>query len=228
MKVVSIHQPQYVPYLGYFHKIRHCDIFVHLDHVQYEIGGLQNRNKIKSKDGWQWFTLPVNGGPDTRIDQVRIDPRSNWRKKHWGTLQANYARAPHFRKYAQTLQPLYSGSDDNQLSSVNRAFSDWAMAALGLTTPTVLSSSLDPAGASSAMLIDLCRKLGGTHYLAGPGGRRYMDLELFARSGIEVIWQEFHAPTYPQVYPDAGFVENLSILDLLFSLGDGAAAVLAA
>ena len=222
MKTVAIHQPQYVPYLGYFHKIKHCDVFVHLDHVQYQVGGLQNRNKIKAPTGWQWFTLPVNGNPQMRIDEVAIDARSQWRKKHWKTLQANYGRSPCFKQYAPALEALYLGSEDHQLSTVNQSFSDWGMAALGITTPTLRSSAMSAEGSSTDMLISLCRQLGATHYLSGPGGRLYMDLDAFARSGIEVIWQSYQAPVYEQVFPTAGFVEHLSVLDVLFSMGERA------
>ncbi len=226
MKVVGIHQPQYLPYPGYFHKIKHCDVFVHLDHVQYQVGGLQNRNKIKSQNGWQWFTLPMNGNPDMRIQDVRIDPRSQWRKKHWNTLQANYARAAHFKAVAETLKPLYLDGDDHQLSSVNQTFSDWAMQQLGISTPTLRSSDLQVDGNSTEMLLSICQKLGATHYLSGPGGRLYMDLELFARNGIEIIWQQYTPLVYEQVMAASGFVENLSVVDMIFSLGDRSGALL--
>lgn len=220
MKTLAIHQPQYLPYLGFFHKIARCDEFVFLDHVPYQLNGLMNRNKIRGpNDGWQWITLPVNGRPDMPINQVQIDPRSMWRKKHWNTLQANYARSPHFKAVAEELKGIYSGSDDNDLTRACLAFAHWAMKALDVERPTLLSSTLDVPGRSSEMLINLCKARGATHYISGPGGRQYMDLDLFAQAGIEVIWQDFKPPTYPQLLPQLPFVENLSALDALASVG---------
>lgn len=227
MKVVAIHQPQYVPYLGYFHKIRHCDVFVHLDHVAYQPKGFHSRNKIKGPQGEQWLSIPVNGSQNDRIVDVNIDPTAKkWRDKHWKTLRANYARAPFFKQYAASLEQLYLGSDSEHLSTVTQAFGDWALAALGISKPTQCSSALTAQGVSTEMLIDVCRQLDATHYLSGPGGRLYMDLDAFARSGIEVIWQNYQSPTYEQVFPAAGFVDHLSVLDVLFCMGPAAGEVL--
>ncbi len=228
MKVVAIHQPQYVPYLGYFHKIKHCDVFVHLDHVAYQPKGFHSRNKIKGLQGEQWLSVPVNGSQNDRIIDVCIDPTARkWREKHWKTLKANYARAPYFKQYAPELEALYLGSEGHhQLSSVNQSFSDWAMSALGIATPTRVSSGMDAGGASTDLLISLCRQLGGTHYLSGPGGKLYMDMQAFSQAGIEVIWQNYQPPVYDQVFPAAGFIEHLSVLDVLFSMGDRAGQVL--
>src|SRR5690349_2055934 len=100
MKVLSIHQPQYLPYLGFFHKLRHSDLFVALDSVQFQKNGLQNRNKIKTKDGWQWLTVPTQASLGQTIREVKIDRKAPWQRKHLGALQSSYARAPHYRQYA--------------------------------------------------------------------------------------------------------------------------------
>ena len=222
MKTLAIHQPQYLPYLGFFHKVARCDEFIFLDHVQYQVNGLINRNKIRARDGWQWLTLAVNGRPDMPINQVQIDPRSQWRKKHWATLQTSYGRAPFFKTYADELKALYAGSESNDLSQACIDFARWGMKALGVERPCVLSSTLDVSGSSSEMLINLCRARGATRYISGPGGRQYMDLGLFAQAGIEVVWQEFTPPSYPQLFPATPFVENLSALDVLLSVGPSA------
>lgn len=224
MTTVAIHQPQYFPYLGFFQKLRSCDVFVVLDHVQYSVGGLINRNKIKSPTGWQWLTVPTNGSSDTAIAEVLIDAKSNWRRKHWNSLQTNYGRAPFFKEYADELRALLLDGDQQSLSVVNIVFIEWMMKKMDITTPLIRSSNLAVEGSSSKMLLSICQTLKADRYLSGRGGRRYLDLAVFQAAGIEVTWQSFTPPRYRQVYPSTEFVENLSVLDALLSTGPECAA----
>src|SRR5829696_3796305 len=100
MTTVAIHQPQYLPYLGFFHKLYHCDLFVALDNVQFQKNGVQNRNKIKTSQGWQWLTVPVLHDFGQLIQAVQISPNVPWQRKHWSTLVSNYGRAPFFQPLA--------------------------------------------------------------------------------------------------------------------------------
>lgn len=224
MKIVGIHQPQYVPYWGFFDKIARCDVFVMLDHVQFMKNGLQNRNKIKGPQGWQWLTVPVSQTLHQRISDVTImDPK--WRKKHLGSLQSSYGRAKHFKWCAEAVFPLLE-REWTHLSPLNIALQRAVCDLLRIQTPIVFSSALAPEGEQSEMLVNLCKAVGADTYLSGPGGKGYMDLERFARSGIDVAWQSFEHPVYEQVFPDVGFEANLSILDVLFCAGPGVANLL--
>ena len=108
MKIAGIHQPQYFPYLGFFHKIAHSDVFIALDHVQFQKNGLQNRNKIKSasKEGTQWITVPVRHHLGQAINETQMDDTASWQKKHWSAIVSNYSRARFFRTYAADLERL--------------------------------------------------------------------------------------------------------------------------
>jgi hypothetical protein len=225
VKVAAIHQPQYLPYLGFFHKIAHADVFVMLDDVQFQKNGLQNRNKIKSAQGWQWLTVPVEHDHDTKIQDVRVrEPR--WGRKHWNALQSNYGRAPHFTWAADALRPVFERAWTH-LCPLNTELTARVCELLGITTPRVFSSELSAEGEASERLASLCKAIGADAYLSGPGGRQYMDLQVFERAKIQVLWQEFVPPTYPQTFPDAGFVENLSVVDALFDCGEQARAFVA-
>jgi hypothetical protein len=93
------------------------------------------------------------------------------------------------------------------------------MSTLGIDTTVVLASSLDVDSARSDLLVDICRAVGASTYLSGPGGRRYMDPVAFQQADIDVRWQDFSYPTYQQLFPSAGYIPDLSIVDVLFCCG---------
>jgi WbqC-like protein family len=204
--------------MGFFHKLQQGDIFVALDSVQFQKNGLQNRNKVKNQQGWQWLTVPVSQHLGQLINQVNLNSNVPWQRKHWNTLVSNYSRAPYFDKYAPGLEKLLAKQWTN-LCELDMALIKWVMDALGINTPIVYSSALDVGGNKTELLINICQALGADAYLSGSGGKRYMDLTAFEAAGIDVIWQEFSFPSYVQVFPDLGFVSELSVIDTLFCCG---------
>jgi WbqC-like protein family len=220
MKIASIHQPQYLPYLGFFHKLLQSDIFVAMDSVQFQRRGLQQRNRIKTSKGEQWLTVPVFHGSrdEERINEVQINSEFPWARKHWNTLVTNYARTPYFDRYADSLQELLS-MEWSYLCELDMALIQWVMEILEINTPIVYLSTLGVEGNKSQLLVDACKAVGADHYLSGSGGKQYMDLLMFEAAGIDVFWQQFNAPTYVQMYPELSFIANLSILDTLFCCG---------
>lgn len=220
MTVISIHQPQYLPYLGFFHKIVQSDIFIVLDDVRFQKNGLQNRNKIKnnSQAGWQWLTVPVRHNFGQLINEVELPDNVNWQRKHWNSIRFNYARAPYFADYAESLEAIYE-QEYTSLARLNMDLTLWYLKCLGLEKQIVCASALDVTGEQSERLVNLCQAVGGDTYLSGPGGKEYMDLEIFGVAGIEVQWQAFTHPEYPQVFPETGFASHLSAIDALFACG---------
>jgi hypothetical protein len=218
MTTVAIHQPQYLPYLGFFHKLNQCDLFVVLDNVQFQKNGVQNRNKIKTSQGWQWLTVPVLHNLGQLILEVKINPSDSWARKHWNAIVSNYGRAPFFADFSPLLNELYEQSWDN-LCALNMALTEWAMVALSIKTPLYYASQLGVTGNQSDLLISICQAVGADSYVSGPGGRNYMDLDAFEAAGIEVKWQEFTAPVYTQRFPQVDFIPNLSVVDALFNCG---------
>lgn len=217
--IVSINQPAYLPWLGYFERIARSDVHVVLDHVQFEKNSFTNRNKVRVKDGATWLTIPLatkGRFGDLAIQHLGFAAGDPWRKKHWATLRMNYARAPHFAAYAPAYEALYSREWTGFMPFV-RAMLEQQLRDLEIATPLVYSSELGVGGTKSELVLNLCRATKATTYLSGALGRDYLDEASFAAAGIEVRYQDYAHPTYAQVWP--GFESHLCVLDLLFNHG---------
>ena len=217
--ILAAHQPQYLPWLGYFDKMARADHFVLLDTVQFKKNEWQNRNRIRAASGWQWLTVPVHARFPARFDEVEADQTAPWRRKHAATLRQAYARAPHRDDILRPLERLLQ-RPLHRLAQINIEAIRLLADLLEVRTETILASTLSgiPEGPDER-LIALCRRFGADSYLAGAGGRDYMDLEAWRRAGIEVIFQDFHGPVYDQGRP--GFEANLSAVDFLMHCGPG-------
>lgn len=217
---VAIHQPQYLPWLPYMLKIKHSDLFILLDTVDFQKNGLQNRNQIKTAQGAQWLTVPVRHQIGQKIQDVIIDSDLNWRRKHWQTLRQNYRKSSYFDLYAQELEELYTKKWD-RLNDFNIVFLKMLMRWMNIQTPVVRSSEMIASGAGSDLVLNLCLEAGATKYISGSGGGNYLEPNSFERSGIEIFYQLPVLPdSYPQLYPQAGFINALSVIDLIFNCGD--------
>jgi hypothetical protein len=216
--IVAVHQPQYLPWLGYFHKMDQADVFVLLDNVQYKKNEWQNRNRIKTAQGWQWLTVPVHYKFPEKINEVKINNQVNWQHKQQRAIISNYSRAPFFKAYQDLLAELF-GRHWSYLVEVNIFTIKELARLLNIDTPIKVASELgDFPEEPNQRLIQIVRKLGGDCYLAGEGGQQYMDLAEYRRAGIEVIFQRFQHPTYRQLF-STGFEPRLSVIDLLFNHG---------
>ena len=225
---VAIHQPHYLPWLGYFAKWAAADRFIFLDTVQYEKNGWQNRNRIKTAGGPRWLTVPVHAHLGTPIRDVTIDTTQQWRERHHRVIEQAYAKAPHLERYRDALVAFY-GQDWDRLAPLAVASSRWLAEALGVVTPVVLASELGveeggPADDATARLVAFCRAVGADTYLAGQDGARYMDTGRFAAAGITVQAQRYEHPVYAQL--NGEFAPFLSALDLLLMHGDEALPIL--
>ncbi|MBI5232739.1 MAG: WbqC family protein [Deltaproteobacteria bacterium] len=222
--IVAIHQPQFMPWLGYFGKMAESDMFVLLDNVQYKKNEYQNRNRIKTSQGWQWLTLPVNYRFPQKINEVGIDNKTDWRKKHLHAIELNYGRSPYFNKYIEVLREFYS-RDWRMLSDFNISCVRLLRGLLGISAELVVSSEMDISCVGpNERLVEICGKLGADTYLAGRDGRNYMDLGIFREAGLKVAFQEFEHPVYPQLF--GGFERYMSGLDLIFNCGDNSIKIL--
>ena len=214
--LVTIHQPQFLPWLGYLDKIDQADAFMMLDTVQFKKNEWQNRNRIRTAKGWQWLTVPVLQHFGQRIDEVLINPTAAWKAQHLRALDMHYARAPYRNRYLAQLRELYA-APWNKLSDLNEATVQWLLEAYGITTPVHRAADYAARDEPTDRLIDLCRAVGATQYLAGPGAEHYMDTPRFESSSVRLNLQVFHHPIYRQVYEP--FEPNLSALDLLLMQG---------
>ena len=217
MTVVAIHQPQFLPWLGYFDKLDRSDVFCLLDTVQYKKNEFQNRNRIKTADGWQWLTVPVTYRFPQRIYEVGVNQTVDWQRKHLQALKTNYRKAPFFDAYIGKFEKFYQQPYE-LLAEVNVACIKLLMDLLGLKSKVVLSSSLKVETEDPTLrLVEICQTLEGNTYLSGRDGAKYMDLDTFRSHRIEITFQDFYHPEYPQCY--GPFEPNLSVVDLLFNCG---------
>jgi hypothetical protein len=219
---IAIHQPQYLPWLGYFDKLDSADVFIFLDTVQFKKHEWQNRNRIRTKDGWQWLTVPIIDRFPERIDRVEVNAKTDWQRKHCQALRLHYGSAPHWEPLGPKLLAL-SEQPWTRLVDLNVAVLDLLCEHLNIRTRRCLASTLVAREEPTDRLIDLCRAVGGTVYLAGQGAAplpdvpSYMDVGRFPRAGIQVQFQEYQHPTYPQRYQP--FISHLAVVDLLFNCG---------
>jgi hypothetical protein len=228
-RVVAIHQPNYLPWLGLFHKIAHCDVFVFLDNVQYEKGGFTNRNKIKTSQGPKWLTVAVSTSGNYRqaVKDVRMSDTALWGTQHWTALQCAYAKAPCFGDFSQPLKSIYLRPWE-RLADVNEALTMEVCSMLGINGVEFrLASSMELSGARSELLAAVCREVRADVYLTGSGASRtYLQEEPFEDVGVKVVFDEFAHPRYRQLWGE--FSPNMSVVDLLFNEGPGSLRILEA
>ena len=215
---VAIHQPQYLPWLGYLAKWAAADLFVFLDTVQYEKNGWQNRNRIRTADGAHWLTVPVHAHLGTPIADVAVDTTQPWRARHVRAIEHAYERAPHLATYQAALRSLLD-TEWARLAPLAAASAEWLARAAGITTPVQVASSLTAGGGdATGRLVAICKALGADTYLAGGHGAKYLDAEQFRAAGITVLYQRYEHPVYAQQHGE--FMPFLSAVDLLLTHGD--------
>lgn len=223
--IVTILQPSYIPWRGYFHQILKSDLFIFYDDVQYDKHGWRNRNRIKTPSGVQWITIPVLSGgaieEGTPINQIQIDWQRNWNKKHWQALKQNYVRSPFFEHYAGLLEPFYAGHP-LLLADFTIELTISLARELGITHTKFMRSSeiIGITGRKTDRLISILNNVGATGYISGPSAKDYIDAESFRNAGISIEYMKYEYPEYPQLFPP--YDANVSILDLLFMTGGDA------
>lgn len=220
---VAIHQPHYLPWLGYFDKIDSADVFIFLDTVQFKKNEWQNRHRIKTAGGWQWLTVPVHYRYPQRIAEVRIDDRTAWARKHHQALATHYGPAPAYPAVTAILEGIWACPWDH-LVDLNVATATRLAAWLGLGAKFHRASEFAAPEERTDRLVALCRAVGADTYLSGSQGATLMDLPRFAQAGIAVLFQDYQHPTYAQRY--GPFVSHLSIVDLLCNHGAESLAIL--
>jgi len=215
--VVAVHQPQYLPWLGYFDKIDRADIFVFLDNVQFKKNEWQNRNRIKTARGWQWLTVPVKYRYPMLICEVEINNSSRWQHKQAQAIKTNYGRALHYHYLDDFFEELFKRSWE-LISQLNQFVVRRLAEILGINTPIFVASELgDFPQDPDERLIAITSYLGADTYLAGSGGREYMNTSKFAESGVELVFQDYLHPVYSQVFGE--FEPYMSIIDLILNNG---------
>lgn len=217
--IVSIHQPAYLPWLGYLARIAASDVFVLLDTVQFERNSFVNRNRIKTAQGPLWLTVPVlhQGHLDKQLLDMEIDERRDWRRKHVRSIEQNYRSAARFAENRLPLASLF-GEPEHRLTELCVRQLEFWLSELSIGTPVVRASDLPVTGQKSDLVLAICRHLGAKTYLSGPLGRGYLSEEDFAAAGIVIHYYDYRHPTYPQ--PHGAFLPAMSVVDYWLTCGD--------
>jgi len=217
--IVSTYQPFFAPFPAFFYKAHRSDIMVILDDVQFPLRTTWiNRNRFKNDQGALWMTIPVwkKGLGLQQINRVRICREGNWRKKHLASLKTSYANAPYFREHVDIIEEIFSARFE-KLVDLNIMIIRYLKEQLGIDTPLIVQSDLGVSGKGNELLVEICRKVGSSNYLAQAAAKKYLDARLFDEAGIELKFFLPPSPVYPQLWGD--FIHDLSAFDLLFNCG---------
>jgi hypothetical protein len=214
--ITFVHQPEYIPWLGFFDKLSRCDTFIIYDDVQFEHGGYQNRNRIRTAQGWRWLTVPINHNHPQMIKDVRISG-NEWSKEHLRIIEHNYVKTPFFNDYFPLLEEALNFNHE-LLIGLNLHLIQLFSESLKIKVTMMRSSEFPYHGQEkNEKLISMCRFMGADTYLAGSGGKSYVNEKLFREANINILWHNYNHPCYNQKFE--GFQSNMSIIDLLFNKG---------
>lgn len=215
--VVAIHQPNYLPWLGFFHKMKRCDVFVLLDNVKHSKSSVTHRNKIKSVDSELLLSVSLKNKEELINELVILDAEKILHK-HWASIESNYKKANHWSFLSEELSNIYSKNWE-RLVDLNMALIYLMKEKLSIECQILQSSDLDvQPGNGSDKNLNICKVLNADVYLSGSGAKVYNNEESFYKSGIKIIYNDFTHPTYPQL--GNYFIPNLSAIDLLFNCGE--------
>ena len=218
--IIAVHQPNYLPYIGFFDKMKRADIFVIYDDAQFNKEDFQHRNRIRIYHGWKYLTVPVEKKhipiKDIKIRNECMTKGRTWQETHLKGIRDSYKDTPYYRSYEDRLETIYATKHD-KLVDVNMEIIHFLKDAFDIETKITFTSELGFKSRSTERLIEITGALDGAVYLSGPAGRDYLDVSLFERSGISVEFQDFKHPVYKQRY--GGFIPNLSAIDALFNMG---------
>ena len=217
MKRISILQPNYMPWRGYYKIIKNSDCVVLYDDVQYTKNDWRNRNIIKSAKGPIWLTIPVRvKNLNQRINET-YSVNNNWYEKHYKSIRQNYSKSRYYNKYIDNFQEFYQNKKPRKITAIIENFNNIIFEILEISTKIIYSSDLGVTGNRNERLIRILKKLGADTYLSGPSASSYIDQELFKVNKIDIEWVSYQMPMYKQVFD--GFIPNLSIVDLIFNTG---------
>ncbi len=226
-KRIGILQPAYLPWLGFFEQMSRCDIFVFLDDVQYTKNDWRNRNRVKTKEGLQWLTVPIIYKSGQKIKDVRIHNSFPWFKKHLQAMKTWYSKSKFFKNYVEELDDLLKRRWIF-LVDLDIDLTQWTMKKLGLTPKLILSSELSINNRDKQLrLIEICNTLNCSYFYEGISGQNYIEVDLFKNHEITVEFQDYHHPYHNQLWlKEQGFISHLSIIDLLFNHGPESLSIL--
>lgn len=214
--IISIHQPDYIPYMGYFYKIARADQFVFLDDCQFSNDNMHHWNRIKLPQGEYRLKIPVEQHLGDTINQVRTKDELKWKQKHLKTIEMNYSKTPYFKTIFPDFRDILMCSYTD-LAEQNIVVNTWIAGRFGLKPEFHKSSDMGIKTAKEERVMDICCALGGNIYLSGNGARSYQKEEDFTGRGLLLKYSDFNGIMYPQLWK--GFLPGMSVLDYIFNCG---------
>lgn len=214
--ILSAHQPAYLPWLGFFHKVMLADKFIILDDVQFEKNSFTNRNKIRSKSEVIWLSVPVKtkGSFGAKINELEIDNTQKWQKKHLFSIMNNYAKSPFLNTHLEFLNELYK-KDWILLGDFLKFQLDYFLKKLAIRTEIIYQSHLQCKEKKQNLILELCQLTGADRFIFGSQGRDYAEEDFFREKQISIYFQDYRHPEYIQ--HGENFIPYLSIIDLLMN-----------
>ncbi|MHC4214282.1 MAG: WbqC family protein [Planctomycetota bacterium] len=218
---ISIMQPGYFPWPGFFDLVYRVDQFIIYDSVDYSTRTWRSRNKIRVKrdPGWSWLTVPVEKGSHLKsIKDVKI-VNSNWQTKHLNLIKTNYKDATYFHPVMDAFKEVFQKNwkwlvdlDFHILKTFLAFFG-------GCRTKLIHSSDLDLTvkNGKTEKLLDVCRCVNADYLYESRGSTAYFDAGVFEGTSIAVEFQDYQPPVYDQVFQPS--IAGLSTLDLVMNCG---------
>jgi len=228
IRIVTAHQPNYLPWIGFFSKIKQSDCLIIADTVVMGDKSVFNRNKIRTNNGWVYLTIPIgHKALNRKICDIKLPSDKTWQKNHWQTVYRNYAHTKFFKDYQDFFEELYQ-RDFTYIWQLNLEIIKYLLKCFNIEVEMLKASemTIDQNLRSTDFIIALMAGCGADIYLSGPSGRNYLNLKKFPQQNIGLKFFNFQHPVYQQRYP--GFEPDMSAIDLLFNMGPHAGDVISA
>lgn len=216
MRILCDHQTGYLPWLGLFHRISLCDIYISLDTVKYQPSSFDDRNKIKTPEGFKWLKVPTKKSGSGLLKDVKVNHEVFWIKDHLKSIESSYGGTPYFQKYFLLLTQILNKKHE-YLMDLNEELLQLFLQELNISVEFHKASSKEVEGKNNLYLINLCKAFQADTYVFGNFGKEYADAELWKKHEITIYFQSYQHPEYSQKFKN--FEPYLSILDALFLHG---------
>jgi len=217
LKIIGIHQPGYLPWLGFFKKMLNSNIFVYFDDVSFVKNNYYNRNLIKTNVGPLQLTIPIKMKKESKINDVKIDFTQKWQLKHKKSIRNNYSKTKYFNNYINFIEELYEKKFE-KLIDVNTELIEFLKKEFSIKSKTIFSSELNVTGSASERILEICKLLDAEKYITGTvWAKKFLNIQDFKANNISVEFQEFIHPEYEQL--NSNFIPNMASIDLLFNEG---------
>lgn len=227
--ILTIMQPAYLPWLGFFERIILSDVFVVLDNVQLDTNSKTNfttRNKIRTPQGSSLLTVPIkkkgNYG-NLFIHQLEISNETNWKQKHWDSIRQFYKKALFFKEHEMFFETVFTKQHTLLIELINE-ITEYLLDALGIRKKVIYASALGIQSSKDDLIVDICNELKASTYISGPFGRDYLNGQAFKEKNIALLFHDYQHPVYKQLFPD--FYPYMSVIDLFFNYGPGSVNIL--